>query len=314
MRAVAIEKFGDVSQLQQISLPKPVPSDSEILVNIHYAGVNPVDWKIREGVLKDFFPHTFPIVLGWDAAGVVESVGTQVSKYQPGDKVYAYCRKPTVQWGTYAEYIVLEEEHLSLMPENLSFAQASTIPLASLTAWQALYDSAKLSTEHTILIHAGAGGVGSFAIQLAKHTGATVITTASPINHPYVKSLGADIIIDYTTQNFVSVIKEQFPDGIDIVFDLVGGEIMQNSFDVLKERGHLVSIVGPPDEHTIKNISTCLVFVKPNPQQLSKITEMIENKTLFAPPVKEYPLELAKQALKEIKAGHVRGKLTLKIN
>ncbi|MDH3557537.1 MAG: NADP-dependent oxidoreductase, partial [Deltaproteobacteria bacterium] len=178
MKTIAIKEFGGRDKLQFMDLPVPEIKPGEILVKVKAAGVNPVDWKIREGYIKDLFPYQFPIILGWDAAGIVEQAGPEVTRFKEGDEIFAYCRKPMVQGGAYAEYIVLEEEHAAIKPKNTSFEEAASIPLAALTAYQSLFDAAKLQSGETVLIHAAAGGVGGFGVQLARDHGAVVWATA----------------------------------------------------------------------------------------------------------------------------------------
>jgi NADPH2:quinone reductase len=168
MKAIAINDFGGLDKLQLMDLPVPEIRPREILVKVRAAGVNPVDWKIREGYLKDLFSHQFPVILGWDAAGVVKGVGNGVTRFKSGDEIFAYCRKPIVHGGAYAEYILLEEEHAAIKPKNITFEEAASVPLAALTAYQSLFDAANLKPGETILIHAAAGGVGGFGVQLAK--------------------------------------------------------------------------------------------------------------------------------------------------
>jgi len=175
MKAMAIEGFGAGFELKMMDLPKPTPNDDEVLIELAATSVNPVDWKIHEGHLKDMFPHEFPLILGWDAAGTVSEVGSKVTKFKVGDRVYSYTRKPTVHWGTYAEFVTVTESAVSLMPKNVSFEEAATIPLTGLTAWQALFETANLKKGQKILIHAGSGGVGSLAIQFAKFAGAFIL-------------------------------------------------------------------------------------------------------------------------------------------
>ncbi|MGD8531082.1 MAG: NADP-dependent oxidoreductase, partial [Syntrophobacterales bacterium] len=202
MKAIAINEFGGRDKLQLIDLPVPEVVEGEILVQVKAAGVNPVDWKIREGYLKDLFSHQFPVILGWDAAGLVEGVGNGVTRFKSGDEIFAYCRKPIVHGGAYGEYILLKEEHAALKPKNISFEEAASIPLAALTAYQSLFDAANLQPGETILIHAAAGGVGGFGVQLARGHGAVVWATASSRNKAYVQDLGASQVVDYTQENF----------------------------------------------------------------------------------------------------------------
>ena len=229
MKAIVIDSFGGIDQLKMKPVPKPIPEDNEVEIEIAYTGVNPVDWKIREGMLKARMPYKFPLIPGWDASGIVSSKGKKASKFEVGDEVFAYCRKPAIQWGTYAEYICCDENHVALKPKNISFAEAASIPLAALTAWQVLFDVGKLQKGHTILIHAGAGGVGGFAIQFAKNLGAKVFSTCSASNLDYVKHLGCDRPIDYKAQNFVEVIKQEVPQGLDFVLDTMGGKFFKKA-------------------------------------------------------------------------------------
>jgi len=238
MKAIAINEFGGLDKLQLMDLPVPEIRPGEILVKVSAAGVNPVDWKIREGYLKDLFSHQFPVILGWDAAGVVQGVGNGV-----GDEIFAYCRKPIVHGGAYAEYILLEEEHAAIKPKNITFEEAASIPLAALTAYQSLFDAAKLQPGETILIHAAAGGVGGFGVQLAKDHGAVVWATASGRNKKYVQDLGASQVVDYSQTNFGDEVFSKYPHGVDVVFDCVGGEVLQKSAEIVKQGGRLITIV-----------------------------------------------------------------------
>lgn len=315
MKAIAIETFGGSDRLKLMDLPVPEPADDEIRIEVACAGVNPVDWKMREGMLKDAFPHGFPLIPGWDAAGTVHATGSAVTAFRPGDKVYAYCRKPQVQWGTYAEYVTVSAGVAAPIPPNLSFAQAATVPLAALTAWQALISFALLVPGQTVLIHAGAGGVGGFAIQFAKHRGAKVYTTARAVNHDYVRGLGADAAIDYTTQDFVSAVKALEPPGVDVLLDTVGGDTLERSYRAVRPDGVLVSIVDLPDPRTAElfNIRSGYVFVEPNGEQLREIGRLMEAGMVRPPAIEEMPLEAAAAAQDKSRAGHVRGKIMLKV-
>jgi NADPH:quinone reductase-like Zn-dependent oxidoreductase len=315
MKAMVIEKFGHAEQLHLGDIPTPQPAENEVQIQILYTAVNPVDWKIREGLMKNFLPHEFPLILGWDAAGTVKSVGKNVKKFKAGDEVYAYCRKPIVQWGTYAEYVCFDADNIALKPKNINFSQAAAIPLAGLTAWQALFDFAKLKKGETILIHAGAGGVGSLAIQFAKYAGAKVITTASRQNHDYVKKLGADYAIDYQSSNFVDEVKKLLPDGLDVVFDTIGGETLNQSLEILKPKGRLISIVDQLDQQLArgKNVQFSFVYVSPNGGQLKQIASLIEQGKVSPPYIEEMPLADASKAHKKSQEGHIRGKIVLKI-
>lgn len=282
-----------------------------------FAGVNPVDWKIREGWLKKRLKTVFPAILGWDVSGVVSAVGRDVKHFKEGDLVFAYCRKPVVQWGTFAEYVTVEASHVAPKPKNISFAEAASIPLVALTAWQALFEVAKLESLQTILIHAGAGGVGSLAIQLAKEAGAKVYTTASSANHDYVKKLGADVAIDYKETNFVKEMKNLEKSGVDLVLDAVGDPIFEESLAVVKRGGWLVSIAKMFIEDSIgkeQGIRTCFVFVRPDGEELHKIGNLMESGSIQPPYITEYPLQEAAEALEAQRSGHTRGKIVLKVS
>ena len=313
MRAIAIQEFGGRDKLQLMDLPIPGIGPHDVLIRIKAAGVNPVDWKIREGFLREVLPHEFPIILGWDMAGVVEKVGPEVTNYQSGDEVYAYSRLPVVHYGTYAEYIALPADIVAKKPENLSFEQAASIPLTALTAYQSLFDAGRLQSGQTVLIHAAAGGVGGFAVQLAKHRGATVIGTARSGNHDYLRELGADRVLDYSTQDFRQVIREWYPLGIDLVFDCVGGEVLDQSVELLNPTGCLVTIVEPERAKTMKEqgLNIHFVFVAPNAQQLEELTKMVDQGQLHTHVARTFPLEEAVQAHEMIESHHVRGKLVL---
>lgn len=316
MKAVYFEEFGGPEKLKIGNLPIPTPGADEIKIKVHYTAVNPVDWKIRQGYLKDRIPHAFPLVPGWDVAGVVEEIGKNVTQFKKGDKVFAYCRKPVVQWGTYAEYFCFGAENFALIPSNISFAQAAAIPLAGLTAWQVLFDVAKIKKGETIFIPAGAGGVGSLAIQFCKQAGVHVITTASTNNHDYLKRLGADEIIDYHNQNVVQQIKTLAPNGVDVVFDILGGQSLKDSYQVLKRGGRLVSIVEPPSEQLDKQygVHGYYHFVAPNGKQLQQIADLIQNGKVQPVNIQEMTLNQAAEAQSLNQERHVQGKIVLRVS
>jgi NADPH2:quinone reductase len=242
-------------------------------------------------------------------------LGSPSPYFTIGDQVFAYCRKPKVKWGTYAEYVCVDENQVALKPNSLSFAQASSIPLGGLTAWQALFDIGNLKKGETVLIHGGSGGVGSMAIQLAKNAGARVITTASTKNHPYVKNLGADIIIDYTKESFVDRVKKEVPQGVDLVIDSIGGQTCQLSMNLLKSHGRLVSMVENFDPSTKwpNNIHCYSMFVEPNGSELQHISDLMTQGKVKAPTIQEMNLEEAAAALEKNRSGHTCGKIVLKI-
>ncbi|MHA1543581.1 MAG: NADP-dependent oxidoreductase [Alphaproteobacteria bacterium] len=315
MKAVVYEAFGGAEVLKLTELPTPSPGPGEVLVKIHAAGVNPIDWKIRNGQFECVFEHAFPITPGWDMAGVVEALGEGVSDRKAGDKVYAYTRFAKAEVGTYAEYIVVPESYLGPMPKGLSFIEAAGIPLAALTAWQTFTDFANLAQGQVALIHAGAGGVGSLAIPLAKHLGATVITTAQAGNHDYCRARGADHCIDYKKADYRESLKELCPEGVDAILDSVGYEIPQESLDILKPGGALVCLNDPPDEDRAKalGLRTLRLYSEPCGKTLGEITKLVEKGILPLPEIQAFPLSDAQKAQRLSEAGHVRGKLILKV-
>lgn len=308
MQAVRIHAFGGPETLALENVPTPQPGKGQVLVKVHAAGVNPVDWKIREGRFRD--PSlALPMTLGFDVAGVVESVGEGVERLRAGDKVYAYLSLK--RGGGYAEYVTIDESEAALMPYTLDDVEAAGVPLAALTAWQALFDQAELKSGQTVLIHGAAGGVGTFAVQLAKAKGATVIGTASEKNHAYLKELGADRVIDYNTERFEEVVSD-----VDVVLDSIGGDTQARSFGVLKPGGVLVSIVGPVSpqkaaEHGVRGKS---MLVQPSAAQLAEIGSLIDQGKVKPVVSHVMPLADAAKAHEQSQSGHTRGKIVLRVS
>lgn len=315
MKAIVIDGFGGPEVMKYKEVERPEPKSNEVEIHVAYAGINPVDWKIREGLLKTRLPHVFPIILGWDVAGIVSRIGSNVKQWKEGDTVYAYARKSEIHQGAWAEYICLDETVVSLKPKNLLFREAAAIPLVTLTAWQSLVDAAKICPKQHVLIHAGAGGVGSMAIQIAKHFDAKVYATASAKNALYVTEMGADVVIDYTQNDFVETIRALVPEGLDIAYDTVGGDTLEATYPLVKKNGTLVSICSQMDPSKGKEFGINLqyVFVRPDRTQLEEITRLLENGKLVPPFIEDFPLEQAAAALEKQKAGHVRGKIVLKV-
>lgn len=308
MKAVRIHTYGGPEVLKYEEAPRPEPSAGEVLVRVHAAGVNPVDWKIREGYLKAYLPHSLPLILGWDVSGVVESTGPGVTRLKAGDEVYS--RPDIARDGAYAEYIVVREAEVALKPKSIDHIHAAAIPLAALTAWQSLLDAAGLSAGQTVLIHAAAGGVGSFAVQLAKWKGAHVIGTASKRNQALVRELGADETIDYQTTRF-----EDLVDEVDVVFDTIGGDTQKRSWKVLKKGGILVSILNPPsaEEAVAHGVRQASVFVQPSAAQLTELATLVDSGKLKPIVETVLPLSEARRAHELSQTGHTRGKIVLKI-
>src|SRR3989441_49334 len=247
MKAFVLDRYGKKGALRSADMPHPELRDDEVLVQVHAAGVNLLDSKIRNGEFKLILPYRLPLVLGHDVAGVVAKVGPRVRLFKPGDEVYA--RPDDFRIGTFAEYIAVKEESLAIKPEALTMEEAASIPLVGLTAWQALIEKASLKQGQKVLIHAGSGGVGTFAIQLAKHVGATVATTTSTANVDLVRSLGADIVIDYKKEDFAHVLRDY-----DVVLHSLDTVTLEKSLRVLKPGGQLISISGPPDAAVARSI------------------------------------------------------------
>src|SRR5689334_9151150 len=272
MKAIRIHNYGGQEVLKYEDAPRPKQQAGEVLIHVHAAGVNPIDWKVREGHMKDIWPHTFPLILGWDSSGVVEELGRDVSRFKIGDDVYSL-PDPTRD-GAYADYIVVRESDLALKPKSLHHIRAAVVPLATLTAWQSLFNTAQLQPGQRVLIHAGSGGVGHFAVQLAKWKGAYVFATASTKNQDLLRKLGVDEPIDYTQQRFENVARN-----IDAVLDTIGGETQERSWQVLKKGGALLSVVQPPSAEKAKELGVRAAFVAshPNGEQLAEITKIIDS-------------------------------------
>lgn len=313
MRAMAIEEFGGPEKLKLMDLPEPHAGPGEVVVRAVAAGVNPVDWKIREGWLRGSFPHEFPVVPGWEVAGTIEEIGEGVSRFRKGERVFAYARKPVVQWGTYAELVAVPETGVAPMPSRLLFEEAAAVPLTGLTAYQSLFGSPGIGPGAVVLIHAGAGGVGHFAVQLAKNAGARVLATAGTSSQEFVLSLGAESVIDYTREDWSDAVDRLSPDGVDFVYDTLGGDTQKQSFDVLKPGGRLVSIVTPPDPALAKKrgVKAEYVFVEPSAAQLATLGGMCDAGKLKPSVQHIFPLADAAEAQDLSRAGHVHGKLVL---
>lgn len=308
MKAIRIHNYGGPEVLRYENAPRPQPRAGEVLVRVHAAGVNPIDWKVREGHMKDFWPHEFPLILGWDLSGVVEKLGRGVSRFKIGDEVYSL-PDPTRD-GAYADYIVVRESELALKPNSLHHIRAAAVPLAALTAWQSLFDTAQLQPGQRVLIHAGSGGVGHFAVQLAKWRGAHVFATASTRNQDLLRKLGVDEPIDYTQQRF-----EEIARNIDVVLDTLGGETQERSWSVLTKGGVLVSLVQPPSEEKAKKLGSraVLLSAQPNGAQLAEIARIIEAGKLAPVINRILPLSEVRRAHELSQSGHTHGKIALRV-
>ncbi|WP_324720979.1 NADP-dependent oxidoreductase [Salinimicrobium sp. HB62] len=311
MRVAKYDEFSGPKAVKVGKMEVPDLKEGEILVRIEAAGVNPVDAVITKGYYKDMMPHSFPIIPGWDFAGVIEDRGHAARRFEVGEEVFAYARRPEVKWGTFAEYIVIPESYVARRPENISMEAVSAIPLAGLTAYQSLYQYGNLSAGQKLLILGASGGVGSFGIQLAKAKGAEVIGVASKKNHDYMKSLGADHTVDYNGGDVGEAVKEIYPEGVDLIFDCTSGETLQQSLKCLKDSGKLVSILNQGNELDPK-IDFQFVFVEPNALQLNHLRQLVEEGKVKVQVSKTYKLEEAVDALEQIASRHTTGKIVIK--
>ena len=312
MKASYIEKFGELDAIKIGELNKPEPGEGEVLVRIKSAGVNPVDSAIIHGMLKDAFPSDFPLIPGWDMAGIIEKRGHGARRFKEGDKVYAYARRPKIQHGTFAEFIALPESYVAKAPEKISLENAGGIPLVGLTAYQSLFDAGKLREGQTVLILGASGGVGTIAIQLAKSVGAKVIGVASKNNHNYMQKLGADETIDYNDYHVGEAAKEIEPEGVDLIFHCSRGESLKQAMEanILKSDGHLVSITNRNPDIS-EDINFQYVFVEPNASQLQHIQELADEGKIQVPVSETFKLDKASEALEKIESLHTRGKLII---
>jgi NADPH:quinone reductase-like Zn-dependent oxidoreductase len=308
MKAVRMHSYGGPEVLRYEDAPRLEPAPDEVLVRVHAAAVNPVDWKIRQGYMKALLDYLMPLILGWDFSGVVESAGTAVTAWKKGDEVYAM---PNMRRnGAYAEYITVKASEIACKPKSLDHVHAAAIPLTALTAWQAMFATGGLTAGQTVLVHAAAGGVGVFAVQLAKWKGAHVIGTASERNHAFLKELGADEVIDYQTTRFEDVVHD-----VDMVLDTMGGETQARSWRVLKKGGLLVSIVGPASakEAAAHGARAGSVFVQPNGAQLRELADLADSGKLRVVLDAVMPLADVARAHEMNQTLHTRGKIVLQV-
>ncbi|MCE4370736.1 NADP-dependent oxidoreductase [Xanthomonas hortorum] len=331
MKVFIIQRYGkEAGQIGE--MPEPALQDDDVLVQIHAASINVLDAKIRKGEFKLILPYRLPLILGNDMAGTVVRVGARVSRFKPGDEVYA--RPDEDRIGTFAEFIAVKEGSVALKPRNLSMEEAASIPLVALTAWQVLVETAKLKAGQKVFIHAGSGGVGTVAIQLAKHLGAFVATTTSTSNVDWVKALGADVVIDYKNQQFETVLRDY-----DVVLHSLGNDVLEKSLQVLKPGGRLISISSPPTpefareqrlswplrqvirllSHSIRKkvkqqgIQYSFVFMKACGAQLREISSLIEAGTIKPVVDRVFRLDSTADALAYVETGRAKGKVIIKV-
>lgn len=332
MKAFAIDRYKSKDGGRVVDMPRPEVGVNDVLVQVHAAGVNLLDVKIANGEFKIFLPYHFPLVLGNDVAGVVVEVGSRVRRFKPGDEIYARPDKDRI--GTFAEFISMDEADVAIKPAELSMEEAASIPLVGLTAWQALVETANLQPGQKVFIQAGTGGVGTFAIQLAKHLGATVATTASSANFELLKGLGADVLIDYKTEDFETTLH-----GYDVVLHSQDSKTLDKSLRVLNPGGKLISISGPPDPAFADeigapwyvkpimyvlslgarrkakrlNVTFSFLFMRANGDQLSEITTLLDQGVIRPVVERAFAFESTKDALEFVEKGRAKGKVVVKL-
>ena len=309
-QAAFYTEFGGIDKIQVGPLDLPAVGEGEVLLRVKAAGINPVDYLIREGHLNGMLPAAFPVVPGWDAAGIVEAVGPGVSRLAVDDEVYGYLRRPTVQHGTFAQHLVVPEGYLAARPKNLKWEEAGGIPLAGLTAYQSLFTAGHLTAGQTVLILGASGGVGTFAIQLAKHKGATVVAVASAKNAAFMKDLGADFTVDYAQGNVAEAVRALVPAGVDLIFDCIDGETLPQALPVLKPAGKLVSILNN-GKGLDSSINFEYVFVSPSVPHLDQLREIAEAGHLRVPIAATFALADVQQAFTQIETHHTTGKVVV---
>ncbi len=332
MKAFSIKKYDKNGDLELTDVPVPIIKDDQVLVEIHAAGLNLLDAKIKSGEFKLILPYKLPLILGHDVAGVITEVGAKITRFKVGDEIYA--RVADFHIGAFAEYIAVSEDDLALKPKNITMEEAASIPLVALTAWQALVENAKLKKGQKVFIQAGSGGVGTIAIQLAKHLGATVATTASGNSFEMLKKLGADVLIDYRKEDFETILKDY-----DVVLNSQDNKTLEKSLRVIKPGGNAISISGPPTKEFAKAIGAnwliktilslvsfgivkkakkldvgySFLFMKADGIQLKEITSLIEAGTIIPVLDKVFPFSHINEALEYVESGRVKGKVVVKL-
>lgn len=306
IQAIRIHNYGESDVLTLEAIAQPEPQPNEVLIRVQAAGVNPLDWKIRAGYMKEIFPMPLPFTPGMDVAGIVEAIGADVKALQVGQEVYGELRM-----GAYAQFATAPQDAIALKPKTLDFVEAASVPMVAMTAYQGLFDHADLKPGQTVLIHAASGGVGMFAVQFAKSKGAHVIGTASAANAEFVQSLGADQVIDYNATPF-----EQVVENVDVVLDTLGGDTQARSYSVVKPGGILVSTAAPPDAQKAeeRGIRAEMMNMKPSTSLLEEIASLLDSGQVKTIVAQTFSLSEARQAQELSQGGHVRGKIVLQIN
>lgn len=308
MKAIVAHEYGGPEVLKYEDAQRPELKDDQLLVRVIAAGVNPVDGMIVSGMFSKDKKLAAPMIPGGDIAGIVEKTGGKITKFRSGDAIFAYLSLRNN--GGYAEYAVANEKEAAIKPKSINFEQAAAVPIVALTAWQALVDSAKLAAGQSVLIHGGSGGVGMFAIQIAKARGAKVFATASTANQAFLKELGADVTIDYKTQKFEEIAKD-----VDVVLDSVGGDTLARSYGVVKKGGFIATLVARLDQAELdkRGIHGESIDVRPNSEELAEIGKLIDAKKIKVIVSQTFPLSDAIKAAEQSATGHTRGKIVLKV-
>jgi NADPH:quinone reductase-like Zn-dependent oxidoreductase len=308
MNAIRIHNYGGPEVLLYEQAPRPRLKKGEVLIRVHAAGINPLDRKVRAGELKKIIQHKLPLIPGWDVSGVVEEVGAGVSQFKRGNEVFAMA--DPMRDGAYADYIAVREAMVAMKPKSLHHVRAAAAPVSALTAWRSLFDLGHLQSGQRVLVHGGGGGVGHFAVQLAKWKGAYVLATASTKNQELLRKLGADETIDYTSEKFENVVNK-----VDIVLDTIGGETQERSWGVLKQGGALISLVQPPSAEKAKQFGVrgMMCSVQPDGVQLSNIAKLIDSARLRPTIDRILPLSEARRAHELSQNGHTHGKIVLRV-
>ncbi|MEV0669465.1 NADP-dependent oxidoreductase [Mycobacterium sp. NPDC050441] len=324
MQAMVLEEFGGPEVLHMAAVERPQAAPNGVIVQVAYAGVNPADWKNREGWLARFFDYQFPFVLGFDAAGLVAEVGENVTDLAVGDRVVTASNMGRGERGTYAQFVASDRERVVKLPDHVSFSDAAALPTAGITCWEALFDVGGTTAGSTVLINGGAGGMGSIAIQLATMAGAKVAATCGPANLDYVRSLGADLAIDYRQGGVLAAVREWAPDGVDLVVDTVGQGSLLDSIEMLK-RGGIVTPIATliadepmPDPERAAELGVTVVPIMSNyanqERQLNGLVDAIAAGRIQAPEIDIMPLDQAGEAHRRVAGGHVRGKILLAVD
>jgi NADPH2:quinone reductase len=315
MRAVALTAFGSSDVLEPLDLPRPRPARGEVLVRVVAAGVDPADASVRRGDWEGVWPHRFPLIPGWDVAGVVEEFGDGTSHFRKGDRVWGFARKPILQWGCYAEYVAVDETALAQMPSKLLFEEAAAVPMATLAAAQALFDRGALAADQTVLIHDAAGGVGHFAVQLARIAGARAIGTTPAQHLPFVLGLGAEAAVDPEREDLIEGLRRLQPDGVDLVLDAGGRGDATRDSGLLRPGGRLVSLARELDlaAAASRGVRAVTLFPEPDGEELGRFARLVDQGKLRPHVSKIFSLKQAAEAHALLEQGDVAGKVVLNL-